>query len=208
MDFFGRLYKSSQQQRREQIQFYLKRFDLWEKRNLPAGSFSKRMKQNLAIARALIHDPVIFFLDEPTANLDLEATKIVRDFILELKKEDRTIILNTHLLDEADRICDRIGILKTKLIAVDTPENLRKDVWGKKTVIQLESVTNAITQAIKHNNFLNIQQEENKLFIQVEDPVKDNPVLVETIISAGGRIQFITEFTPSLEDIYLKLIRS
>ena len=166
------------------------------------------MKQNLAIARALIHDPVIFFLDEPTANLDLEATKIVRDFILELKKEDRTIILNTHLLDEADRICDRIGILKTKLIAVDTPENLRKDVWGKKTVIQLESVTNAITQAIKHNNFLNIQQEENKLFIQVEDPVKDNPVLVETIISAGGRIQFITEFTPSLEDIYLKLIRS
>lgn len=117
---------------------------LWEKRNQSAGTFSKGIKQKLAIARALIHDPKVLFLDEPTANLDPEASKTVRDFILELKKEKRTIFLNTHLLDEAERICDRVGVLKTKLLAVGTPESLRQSLWGRKTVIQLEHVNNAI----------------------------------------------------------------
>ena len=81
---------------------------------MSAGKFSKGMKQKLAIARALIHDPQILFLDEPTANLDPEAAKIVRDFILELKKENRTIFLNTHLLTEAEKLCDRVGIIKTR----------------------------------------------------------------------------------------------
>jgi ABC-2 type transport system ATP-binding protein len=93
------------------------------------------MKQKLAIARALIHDPQILFLDEPTANLDPEASKTVWDFILELKSENRTIFLNTHLLDEATRICDRVGIMKTKLLAIDTPKNLSKTVSSTKTVL-------------------------------------------------------------------------
>ncbi len=73
------------------------------------GTFSKGMKQKLAIARALIHDPEILFMDEPTANLDPESAKTVREFILQLKAEKKTIFLNTHNLDEAQRICDRIG---------------------------------------------------------------------------------------------------
>ena len=166
------------------------------------------MKKKLAIARALIHDPLILFLDEPTANLDPEATKMVRDFIMELKKEDRTIVLNAHLLDEADKICDRVGILKTKLIAVDTPENLRKSVWGKKTVVQLESINEKIISALKNDNFTNIETINNKILIQVSDAVKENPHIVKTIISAGGKIQFVTEFNPSLDDAYLKLIRN
>jgi len=88
------------------------------------GMFSKGMKQKLAIARALIHDPEILFMDEPTANLDPESAKTVRDFILEMKKAKKTIFLNTHNLDEAQRICDRIGILKTKLMALGTPAQL------------------------------------------------------------------------------------
>ena len=87
--------------------------ELWDKRDVTVGMFSKGMKQKLAIARALIHEPKILFMDEPTANLDPEMTKMVRDFILELKKEKRTIFLNTHMLDEAERVCDRVGILKT-----------------------------------------------------------------------------------------------
>jgi ABC-2 type transport system ATP-binding protein len=84
---------------------------LWEKRDVDAGTFSKGMRQKLAIARALIHDPQVLFMDEPTANLDPESAKTVRDFILDLKKEGRTIFLNTHNLDEAQRVCDKIGIL-------------------------------------------------------------------------------------------------
>ena len=114
LDFYGRLHKLNEQQRREKIKYFLSMLELWDKRNVPVGTFSKGMKQKLAIARALIHDPQVLFLDEPTANLDPEASKMVRDFILELKKEKRTIFLNTHLLDEAEKICDRVAILKNQ----------------------------------------------------------------------------------------------
>jgi ABC-type multidrug transport system ATPase subunit len=89
------------------------------------------------------------FLDEPTANLDPEASKMVRDFILELRKEKRTIFLNTHLLDEAERICDRVGILKTRLLAVDAPEKLRESLWGRKTAVQVEHISDVILAAVK-----------------------------------------------------------
>ena len=101
-----------------------------------------------------------------------------------------------------------MGILKTKLIAVDTPENLRKSVWGKKTVVQLESINEKIISALKNDNFTNIETINNKILIQVSDAVKENPHIVKTIISAGGKIQFVTEFNPSLDDAYLKLIRN
>jgi ABC-2 type transport system ATP-binding protein len=208
LDFYGRLYKLSEQQRKERIEYFLRMLELWDKRNAPAGTFSKGMKQKLAIARALLHDPRVLFLDEPTASLDPEASKMVRDFILELKKEKRTIFLNTHLLDEAERICDRIGILKTKLLAVGRPEKLRESLRGRKTVIQLERVTDKILAALENVASGNIEVENNKLFIKVRDPEKENPDIVDTIHRAGGRIQFVTQVTSTLEDVYLKLVRS
>jgi ABC-2 type transport system ATP-binding protein len=208
LDYYGRLYKCTQQQRKERIEYFLKMLGLWEKRDEAAGAFSKGMKQKLAIARALIHDPKVLFLDEPTANLDPEASKTVRDFILELKKEKRTIFLNTHLLDEAERVCDRVAILKTKLLAVDTPENLRESLWGRKTVVQLEQVNNAIAAAVKKVTRKEVKIDDNKLIINVTDPEKENPNIVDAIGSAAGRIQFVTEVTPTLEDVYLKLVRS
>jgi ABC-2 type transport system ATP-binding protein len=120
LNYYGKFYKIPEEQRQEKIEYFLNMLGLWDQRNSSAGKFSKGMKQKLAIARALIHDPPILFLDEPTANLDPEAAKIVRDFILELKKENRTIFINTHLLSEAEKLCDRVGIIKTKLLAVDT----------------------------------------------------------------------------------------
>ena len=138
LDFYGKLYKCTETQRRENIQRFLKMLGLWEKKDVAAGAFSKGMKQKLAIARALIHEPEVLFLDEPTVNLDPESSKTVRDFLLELKKEKKTIFLNTHNLDEAQRICDRIGILNTKLMAIGTPEELERSVTDRKTVIQLE----------------------------------------------------------------------
>lgn len=208
LDFYGRLYKRTKEQRRERIEYFLKMLGLWEKRDQAAGTFSKGMKQKLAIARALIHNPQVLFLDEPTANLDPEASKTVRDFILELKKEKRTIFLNTHLLDEAERICDRVGILKTRLVAVGSPEKLRQSLWGRKTIIQIERVNDKIVAAVKRLGHMNVEVVDNKLVIQVTHPEKENPEIVNAIDAAGGRIQYVTEVSPTLEDVYLKLVRS
>src|SRR5438309_8233898 len=144
LDFYARLYGVNEQDRRERIERFLRMLGLWEKRDVPTGVFSKGMKQKLAIARALVHNPQVLFLDEPTANLDPESSKTVREFILELKKEKRTIFLNTHNLDEAQRICDKIGILNTRLMATGTPEDLERSVSGKKTVVLLVQVTDAM----------------------------------------------------------------
>src|SRR5512143_1969632 len=111
-------------------QRYLQMLGLWERRFDAAGSFSKGMRQKLAIARALLHAPKVLFLDEPTSGLDPEAAKLVRDFIEELKAEGRTIFLCTHNLDEADRLCSQIGVFKQRLIKVDTPGGMKTAVCG------------------------------------------------------------------------------
>jgi ABC-2 type transport system ATP-binding protein len=165
------------------------------------------MKQKLAIARALIHDPQVLFLDEPTASLDPEASKTVRDFILELKKEKRTIFLNTHLLDEAEKICDRVGILKTRLIATGTPQELRRSLSGRKIKVQLQHVSSVVVEAVKKIGFQVSEITDNSIVINVSDPEKENPAILKAIEAAGGHVQFITETGSSLEDVYLKLVR-
>jgi ABC-2 type transport system ATP-binding protein len=150
----------------------------------------------------------VLFLDEPTANLDPEAAKTVRDFILDLKKEKRTIFMNTHNLDEAGRICDRIAILKTKLIAIGSHEDLERGTSNRKTVVHLDSVSDAVLAAVKKLSVVkNVRTSENKLILDVDDPEKDNPELVRAVVKAGGDVQFVTELRSSLEDVYLKLIR-
>ena len=174
---------------------------------LVAGKFSKGMKQKLAVARALIHDPPILFLDEPTANLDPEAAKTVRDFILELKRENRTIFLNTHLLSEAEKLCDRVGIIKTKLLALDTPENLTKSLSGIKTVIQLETVNDKIIMAVEKLKPGKVEVIDNKLVIKVTDSELENPDILKAIETAGGRVQLVNEVKSTLEEVYLKYVR-
>jgi ABC-2 type transport system ATP-binding protein len=180
---------------------------IWEKRNALAGTLSKGMKQKLAIARALIHEPEILFMDEPTANLDPESAKTVRDFILELKKEKRTIFLNTHNLDEAQRICDRIAILNTKLRVTGTPEELEGAVRGKKTVIVLEQVNDKIMGALKKLPLKNLAIEGNKITFDVVEPDKENWPAVEAIVHTGGHVNTVNVLGSTLEDVYLKLVR-
>jgi ABC-2 type transport system ATP-binding protein len=207
LDFYGKLYDCTAAQRKENIQRFLTLLGLWEKKDVAAGTFSKGMKQKLAIARALIHDPQILFMDEPTANLDPESSKTVREFILDLKKEKRTIFLNTHNLDEAQRICDRIAILNTKLMAIGTPEELERSVSGRKTVIQLEQVSDAILTALKTLPVGNLAVDGSKLTIDVTNPEKENAAIMDTIFRAGGRVQSVTVVGSTLEDAYLKLVR-
>ena len=191
LDFYGKLYDCTEAQRKENIERFLKLLGLWEKKDVAAGTFSKGMKQKLAVARSLIHDPKVLFMDEPTANLDPESAKTVRDFILELKKEKKTIFLNTHNLDEAQRVCDRIGILSTKLIATGTPQELERALSSgggtRKTVVLLqEQATDAILAEVrKLPGVGNVTAEGNKLEVALSDPEKQNAVLIEAIIMAG-----------------------
>ena len=208
LDFYGKIYDCTAAQRKESIQRFLEMLGLWEKRNVLAGTFSKGMKQKLAIARALIHDPQIFFLDEPTANLDPEAAKTVREFILDLKKQKKTIFLNTHNLDEAQRICDKIGILNTTLRATGTPQELEQSVSGRKTVIGLEQqVNDVVLNALKKLSLKNLTSEGNTITFDAEDPDKQNSPVVEAIVLAGGHVRSINVVGSTLEDTYLKLVR-
>ncbi|HEY5269164.1 MAG TPA: ABC transporter ATP-binding protein [Anaerolineales bacterium] len=208
LDYYGKLYECPEAQRKERIEYFLKMMDLWDKRDQPINDFSKGMKQKVAISRALIHDPKLLFFDEPTANLDPESAKVVRDFILKLKKEGKTIFINTHNLDEAQRICDRIGILKTKLLAVNTPEQLEKTVWGNiRTVIQVEQITDPILAAVRKLNPKDLSVEGNNLILTLTDPQKENPDFVQQIVSAGGRILNVTQLNPGLEETYIKVIQ-
>lgn len=207
LDIYGRYYKLGDQKRKERIEYLLKLLELWEKRDVAAGTFSKGMKQKLAIARALVHDPEVLFLDEPTANLDPEASKTVRDFILELKKEKRTIFLNTHLLDEADRICDRVAILKTKLITTGRPEELRRSLSGRKVKVQLQRLDDAVVSSVKKMGYQIDEVTANSMVVGLKEPEEENPAILRTIQGAGGNVVFVTEVGSSLEDVYLKLVK-
>jgi ABC-2 type transport system ATP-binding protein len=207
LDFYGKLYDRTEAQRKESITTLLKMLELWEKKDVAVATFSKGMKQKLAIARALLHDPQVLFMDEPTANLDPEAAKTVRDFILELKKQKRTIFLNTHNLDEAQRICDRIAILNTKLRAMGTPEELELSVRGRVTVVQLEQTSDAILNAVKKLKLGDVFVDGNKLTVSAADPEKENATILDAIFRAGGRIQSVNVVGSTLEDAYLKLVR-
>src|SRR6185369_877779 len=119
------------------IERYLRLFDLWDRRDDVAGTFSKGMKQKLAIARALLHDPSVVFLDEPPAALDPEAAFVVREAIETLRRAGRTIVLATHNLDEADRLCDRIAFVRGGLVRVDSPAQLRGALGTRGLTVRL-----------------------------------------------------------------------
>ena len=207
LDYYGRFYDCTEAQRKERIPIFLKMLGIWEKKDDAVGTLSKGMKQKLAIARALVHDPQILFMDEPTVNLDPEAARTVRDFILELKKEEKTIFLSTHNLDEAQRICDRIGILNTRLRAIGTPEELERSVGGKKTVVQLEQANEAILTALRKLQLGEVSVEGNSITVAVASPETENPAILDAIFRAGGRIQSANVVGSTLEDAYLRLVR-
>jgi ABC-2 type transport system ATP-binding protein len=208
LDFYGQLYEVPEATRQANIERLLRLLGIWERKEDTVGTFSKGMKQKIAIARALIHDPQVLFLDEPTANLDPEASKTVRDFILDLKKEKRTIFINTHNLSEAERLCDRIAILKSKLVAVDTPRNLERSLYSRKTIVHLQSLPDAVLAAVQRLSEVKAARvSDNKLILDIDDPERDNPAVVKAVVAAGGDVQYVTELRSTLEDVYLKLIK-
>ncbi len=207
LTIFAELYEVEQVD--QQVEKYLRMLGLWERRHDEAGAFSKGMRQKLAIARALLHEPQVVFLDEPTAGLDPQAAKLVRDFIAELKGEGRTIFICTHNLDEADRLCDRVAVFKTNLRVVDAPASLRRQVYGRQVVVHLAETAVTHLPAIQTIPFVKKAEAiDNKLIISLDDPETNNPHIIRQLVNAGANIQFVGELRRTLEDVYLQLVNS
>ena len=205
LSFFAKLYGVDDIPR--QVAKYLQMLGLWARRHEPVGGFSKGMRQKLAIARALLHEPPLLFLDEPTNGLDPEAARIVREFIEQLRGQGRTIFLCTHNLDEADRLCDRIGVIKQRLIRVDTPQRLRHSLYGSGVLVRLRAVAPEHVAAVQALPFVQgVRQSGDGLSVKLADPEVNNPQLVRALVAAGADVQFVEKEVHSLEAVYFDLM--
>ena len=202
--FFARLYQIDEPEK--QAEKYLKMFELWDRRDGMAGTFSKGMRQKLALARALLHEPEILFLDEPTAGLDPEAAKTVRELIESLRSKERTIFLCTHNLDEADRLCDRIALFKSRLLTIGDPQSLKEEMYGKRTVVHLANPSPGIETALNLPFITKTEWIDGKLLVSLSDPDTENPILIRKLVELGADVQFVSELKVSLEDLYLDLM--
>jgi ABC-2 type transport system ATP-binding protein len=202
--FFAKLY--GVEDPAGQAERYLKLLDLWDRRDAPAGSYSKGMRQKLAIARALVHEPQILFLDEPTASLDPESARTVRETIEALRTEERTIFLCTHNLDEADRLCDRVALFDRRLIKVGEPARLREEMYGRRTVVHLVDPPPGIERSLDLPFPNRIERFDDALVISLSDPERENPLLVKRLVEMGIGIRYVNELRMTLEDLYLDLM--
>jgi ABC-2 type transport system ATP-binding protein len=208
LEFYAKLYGVPKIKREENIERFLKMLNLWGRRDDSVETFSKGMQQKLAIVRSMVHEPKVLFLDEPTAALAPESAKVVRDFILELKHERRTIFLCTHNLYEAERLCDRVAIINSKLVAVGSPSELERKFGPSRTEIHLKRANKRIVDAVKRINHVDeVEVAENRLLIDSKYPEAINPVIVETIVKLGGRVFYVTRSANALEETYLKLVK-
>jgi len=214
LDFFAQAYGvADPQERQSRIRELLEFFNLWDRRNDKAGTFSKGMKQKLAIVRATVHKPPVLFLDEPTAGLDPKSAKEIRDLMAQLSRhENRTILLCTHHLEDAEKLCQRVLIMnKGHCIFIGAPDKLRDQINPNPTIqIGLRELTPKITSAVennKHTQTITTNQLSAELLVGVRDAQLATPEIVRTIVEAEGQILSVNVVRPSLEDAYLKLIK-
>jgi ABC-2 type transport system ATP-binding protein len=206
LEYFASFYRSIES--RSQVEKYVKLMGLWERRDSKVGTFSKGMKQRLALARALVHEPKVLFLDEPTAGLDPEAAGEVRQLIRTMREEGRTIFLSTHNLNEAETLCNRIAVLHTRLLALDTPEQLRRRFFRRQIIIQLEAPDAKVIDVVTKLPFVQeVREEGSQLILELTDSERNRPELVKAIVEAGGRVIGVSEKQYPLEEVYFRLLR-
>jgi len=207
--FFGRLYGLDEATLPARLERHLRLMDLWDRRDSLVGSYSKGMKQRLAIIRAVFHDPRVVFLDEPTAGLDPEASLVVRDLIGRLKSEGHTIVVCTHNLDEAERLADIVGILKRRLLVVGGMERLRAgDGVGTRVHVSLDGPADGLARGAAGLGFLGeVHGAGTQLRVTVTDVRVDTPRLVAWLVGQGAGIVEVRTEVESLESIYLRHMR-
>ena len=209
LEFYAELHGLDGSRRDARIRAVLERLGIWERRTARIATFSKGMKQKIAIARALVHEPEVLFLDEPTASLDPESAQVVRDFIRESRAEGTTVFLNTHNLHEAERVSDAVAILRGRVLATGSPQELARSLWPSRTAVRLRLVTPAVVDAARGaRGVIEAVPQGDVLHLELEDPARDTPGAVTAIVQAGGEVLGVGESEHTLEEVYLRLVRS
>ncbi len=184
---------------------YLELLGLADRADDAAGTFSKGMRQKLALARALLHEPEILLLDEPTAGLDPHVARVVRDSIASLREEGRTILLSTHNLEEAERLCDRVAMIQGGLVAFDRPAALRERLLSPRVHVRLATMDHGAAVARALPFVRAVTENGDTLTVTLADP-NDTPDLVRGLVEAGVRVHEVVAVRPTLEEVYLEIM--
>jgi ABC-2 type transport system ATP-binding protein len=205
LELFSRLYGLGDAERRPAMERWLRRLDLWVARDRAFGTYSKGMKQRLALIRAVIHEPRVIFLDEPTSGLDPAAARDVRALIAELKRGGRTILMCTHHLGEAQQLADLVGIMQRRLIAFGTLDELAGSA-GRIEIRLAVGAAEFVDGLRKARGVLAVAASGDTLRIEVGEPDTYTPSVVSGLVLRGAPIREVRPVRASLEEIYLKAI--
>ena len=182
----------------------LEAFDMRDRARDRAAQLSKGLKQRVALARTLLHRPDVILLDEPTAGLDPESAREVRELVLRLRNERRTVLVSTHNLDEVERVADRVAILRSRLVAVDTPAALRARLFGARVRVVLVQPAGPFARVLADAGFSDITTDGSSLSVGVGDAAA--PRIVRRLVEAGADVQSVAAEERPLEEVYLRLL--
>jgi len=207
LTIYARLYRVPEADIEPRVHALLEAFELDSRATEMVGGYSRGMKQRLALARTLLHDPPLIFLDEPTAGLDPVAARDVQDLITRLsERREHTIFLCTHNLTEAQKLCHRVGIMEQgRLVAVGTPEELARDLWqGVRLEVELDGCDpDAVSlPANARDVSWDVAARSLSLWIPQRGAIPD---LVASLVGAGCRVYRVAPQEPTLEDVYFAL---
>ena len=185
----------------------LERFGIRDRARDPAAQLSKGLRQRVALARTLLHDPPIVLLDEPTSGLDPESARDVRALVRGLASEGRGVLICTHNLDEVERVANRVGVLRTRLLAVDTPQALRARFFGTRVRVLLACDAERFSGFLRSAGVSDVRAEGPSLSIGTDgDPIVATPDLVRLLVEAGAPVEDVRRETPPLEQVYLRVL--
>jgi len=207
LDFFGRLMGLSACERERRARELLARFGMSQAWDQRMGTYSKGMRQKMALVRAMLHDPPVLLLDEPTSAMDPHSAKLVRDAILSLRHHRRAIVICTHNLAEAEALADRIAIIRRgKIIALGTPAELKACLLGPPLMeLRLTHSTDGVVKLV--SDLVKIQMKgDDWLRYSTPEPEEINPLLLRTLAAHGVGIVTLSEVPRSLEDVYLRVV--
>ncbi len=205
LDFHAELFGIPRKEKKERITKILELVQLLDRKDSRVGTFSGGMKRRLALGRALLHDPQLIYLDEPTLGVDVQSRRAIWDYILSLRDQGKTVLITTNYLEEAQALCERIAIIDHgKLIAVDTPDHLKQTYGG--SVIELETATpSASVDAIDAlEGVKQVKQDGTYLTITTQGLTNVVPQVIN-IISQEGEIRNISVREPNLDEVFLRL---
>jgi ABC-2 type transport system ATP-binding protein len=205
--FYGRLYGMEDEYIKSRALELFDRFNMPNTAQRRLGEYSKGMRQKVSIIRAMLHDPAVLLLDEPTSAMDPLSAKLVRDAVLELRNDRRAIIVCTHNLAEAELLADRIAIIdQGKIIAEDDPAALKKQMQRRQRFeIRLDGSPNGLSVALE--DLVTVEEiQDNTIRYLTDDPVIKNPQLVRRLDGLGLGVVELRELSASLEDVYLNIV--